>query len=119
MYVFISILILIVCVILGLIVLVQNPKGGGLAANFGSGNQFMGARQTADFLEKASWTLAIVLLVLSLTATMIIPRGNSKNPQNSELQNKIDNVKQPAVDFNAPPMNQTQQSKKQKPATKK
>lgn len=120
MYVFISILILIVCVILGLIVLVQNPKGGGLAANFGSGNQFMGARQTADFLEKASWTLAIALLLLSLTATMIIPRGNNgKELQNSALQNKIDNVKQPAVDFIAPPMKQTPQSNKQKPAGKK
>ncbi len=120
MYIFISILILIVCVILGLIVLVQNPKGGGLAANFGSGNQFMGARQTADFLEKASWTLAVALLLLSLTATMIIPRGNSgKNLPNSELQNKINNVKQPAVDFSAPPMNQTPQSNKKKPATKK
>ncbi len=118
MYVFISILILIVCVILGLIVLVQNPKGGGLAANFGSGNQFMGARQTADFLEKASWTLAIVLLVLSLTATMIIPRGHGKTLQNSELQKKIDNVKEPAVNFNAPPIQATQSSKK-KPATKK
>ncbi|VAW29075.1 hypothetical protein MNBD_BACTEROID07-1538 [hydrothermal vent metagenome] len=120
MYIFISILILIVCVILGLIVLVQNPKGGGLAANFGSGNQFMGARQTADFLEKASWTLAVVLLLLSLTATMIIPRGNSsKDLQNSELQNKIDKVKQPAVDFTAPPMKQTPQSNRKKPATKK
>lgn len=119
MYVFISILILIVCVILGLIVLVQNPKGGGLAANFGSGNQFMGARQTADFLEKATWTLAVVLLLLSLTATMIIPRGNSKNMQNSELQNKIDNVKQPAVDFKAPPMTQTPKSTSKKPSSKK
>ena len=67
MYYFISILILVVSVLLGLIVLVQNPKGGGLAANFaGTGSQFMGARQTADFLEKASWSLAIALLVLSL-----------------------------------------------------
>ncbi len=120
MYIFISILILIVCVILGLIVLVQNPKGGGLAANFGSGNQFMGARQTADFLEKASWTLAVVLLLLSLTATMVIPRGGSgKDLQNSELQNKINNIKQPAVDFNAPPMNQTPKSNNKKPGGRK
>ncbi len=120
MYVFVSILILIVCIILGLIVLVQNPKGGGLAANFGSGNQFMGARQTADFLEKASWTLAIVLLLLSLTATMIIPRGNSsKNMQNSALQNKINNIKQPAVNFNAPPINQMPKNNNKKPAGKK
>ncbi len=119
MYIFISILILIVCILLGLIVLVQNPKGGGLAANFGAGNQFMGARQTADFLEKASWTLAVVLLLLSLSATMIIPRGGAKaNMQDTELQNKINNIKQPAVDFQAPPMQQAPQNNK-KPAKKK
>ena len=108
MYIFVSILILVVCVLLGLIVLVQNPKGGGLAANFSGGNQYMGARQTADFLEKASWGLAIVLLVLSLTATMIIPRntGTAANQQNSELQNKINNAEKPAVNFMAPPVKQ-------------
>ena len=88
MYIFVSILILVISVLLGLIVLVQNPKGGGLAANFtGSGSQFMGVRQTADFLEKATWSLAIALLVLSLTATMIIPRGTeSFGSQDSELK---------------------------------
>jgi preprotein translocase subunit SecG len=120
MYVFISILILIVCILLGLIVLVQNPKGGGLAANFGSGNQFMGARQTADFLEKASWTLAVVLLLLSLTATMVIPRGTAGgNMQDTELQNKINKVKQPTVNFQAPPINQASQNNQQKPKKKK
>ena len=94
MYIFISILILVVSVLLGLIVLVQNPKGGGLAANFtGAGSQFMGVRQTADFLEKASWSLAVALLVLSLTATMIIPRGTeTAGPQDSELKDQINNV---------------------------
>ncbi|MBE0649581.1 MAG: preprotein translocase subunit SecG [Bacteroidales bacterium] len=108
MYVFISILILVICVLLGLIVLVQNPKGGGLAANFSGGTQFMGARQTADFLEKASWGLAIALLVLSLTATMIIPRnsGTTSNQQNSELQNMIDHAKKPEANFMAPPVTQ-------------
>ncbi len=108
MYIFVSILILVVCVLLGLIVLVQNPKGGGLAANFSSGNQYMGARQTADFLEKASWGLAIVLLVLSLTATMIIPRntGTAANQQNSELQNKIEHAQKPTTNFMAPPVRQ-------------
>ena len=78
MYIFISVLILLVCILLGLIVLVQNPKGGGLAANFtGSTSQFMGVRQTADFLEKASWTLAVVLLVLSLSAAAFVPRATA------------------------------------------
>ena len=49
---------IIVCCLLGLIVLVQNSKGGGLVAGMQSSNQFMGVRQTADFLEKSTWTLA-------------------------------------------------------------
>jgi preprotein translocase subunit SecG len=51
-YVLVSVLILIACVLLSLVVLVQNSKGGGLASNFSSSNQFMGVRKTADFLEK-------------------------------------------------------------------
>lgn len=85
-YIFISILILIVCVLLGLIVLIQNPKGGGLSATFGGqGNQFMGARKTADFLEKGTWVLAIALFVLSLLAAYAIPRGNNNAQDATEL----------------------------------
>ncbi len=104
MYIFVSILILLVSGLLGLIVLVQNPKGGGLAANFaGSGSQFMGVRQTADFLEKASWGLAIALLVLSLTASMIIPRHVSEfGVQDTELREQIEQS-QGAPDFQTPP----------------
>ncbi len=65
----ISILIILVCVLLILVVLVQNSKGGGLASSFASSNQVMGVRKTADFLEKATWTLAIALLALSLLST--------------------------------------------------
>ncbi len=86
-YIFISVLILIVCVLLGLIVLVQNPKGGGLSSTFGGqGNQIMGVRKTADFLEKGTWVLSVVLLVLSLIAAYSIPNRQSSNgvPQ-SEL----------------------------------
>ncbi len=106
MYIFVSILILLVSVLLGLIVLVQNPKGGGLAANFtGSGSQFMGVRQTADFLEKASWTLAIALLVLSLSAAMIIPRSTTDlGPQDTELRDQIEQSNQAApIDYQVPP----------------
>ncbi len=65
---FISILIFLVCILLVLIVLVQNPKGGGLASEFSSANQIGGVQRTADFLEKATWTLAIALVVLSLVS---------------------------------------------------
>ena len=106
MYIFISVLILAVSILLGLIVLVQNPKGGGLAANLtGAGSQFMGVRQTADFLEKASWGLAIALLVLSLTATMVIPRDYAVvGGDKSEIMDQVDGINNTApIDFQAPP----------------
>ena len=68
MYILLTILIIIAAVLLILLVLVQNSKGGGLAAGFSSGNQVMGAPKTADFLEKASWTLAAIIIVLSIIA---------------------------------------------------
>lgn len=63
MYVTISVLILIVSFLMMLVVLVQNSKGGGLASNFSSQNQILGVRKTTDFLEKTTWTLAILLVV--------------------------------------------------------
>jgi preprotein translocase subunit SecG len=72
------VLIIIVCILLVLIVLVQNSKGGGLAAGFQSSNQIMGVRRTADFLEKATWTLAGALVVLSILAGSALKGGNEK-----------------------------------------
>lgn len=74
MYPVIVILILIVCLLLAVAVLVQNSKGGGLAANFSAPNQIMGVRKTTETIEKITWGLAIALVVLSLIATIAIPR---------------------------------------------
>lgn len=68
MYIFLTILIIIAAILLTLLVLVQNSKGGGLAAGFASGNQVMGAPKTADFLEKATWTLVALIVVFSIAA---------------------------------------------------
>jgi preprotein translocase subunit SecG len=68
MQVFIFIVIILVCVLLALIVLIQNPKGGGLDSTFSSANQIGGVQRTADFLEKGTWSLAIVLFVLCLAS---------------------------------------------------
>ena len=68
MYIFITILIVIAAILLTLLVLVQNSKGGGLAAGFASGNQVMGAPRTADFLEKATWTLIALIVAFSIAA---------------------------------------------------
>ena len=89
MYIFLVVLILIVCVLLAIVVLVQNSKGGGLAANFSAPNQIMGVRRTADFLEKATWWLAIILVVLSLAATASIPRSHGEDGVQTEVQ--VDN----------------------------
>ena len=67
MYGLFSILILITCALLLLVILVQNPKGGGLASTFGEGNQFMGVKKTSDFLEKSTWTLALALVALNIS----------------------------------------------------
>jgi len=93
MYTLISVLIIIASILLVLIVLVQNSKGGGLASNFSSSNQVMGVKKTADFLEKATWTLAVSLLVLSVLASMTIPRGTTE--EKSRIEQQVDNAVDP------------------------
>jgi preprotein translocase subunit SecG len=99
LYVVISVLIFIVCILLVLVVLVQNSKGGGLASNFSSSNQFMGVRKTADFLEKTTWALAIALLVLSMASIFVIPRSTNNGSVDSELKQQMDNSNTKPVDF--------------------
>ncbi|MED5306914.1 MAG: preprotein translocase subunit SecG [Bacteroidota bacterium] len=77
LYTLFAILIIITCILLILIIMIQNPKGGGLSSAFGGGNQIMGARKTSDFLEKTTWTLAIVLVSLALLSNFSIPRNSS------------------------------------------
>jgi preprotein translocase subunit SecG len=101
-FIFVSVLIIIVCVLLTLVVLVQNSKGGGLASNFSSSNQIMGVRKTADFLEKATWTLAVALLVLSLATIFVIPRSTGTAVKGTELQKQIDE-NSVSTNYQAPP----------------
>ncbi len=90
MYVFISILILIASILLILIVLIQNSKGGGLASGFSSSNQIMGVRKTTDFLEKATWTLAGTVVVLSIVITAFIPETNHE--VQSEIREQVNDA---------------------------
>jgi preprotein translocase subunit SecG len=90
MYGLITGIILFVSILLILIVLVQNPKGGGLSSSFSSSNQFMGVKRTADFVEKATWGFAAALLVLSILAT-IVPR-NTGTQRQSKIQDKLENT---------------------------
>ena len=88
MYTVIAIIIVIASILLTLVVLVQNSKGGGLAANFAAGNQTFGVRQTADFLEKATWTLAIVIIALCILATAFVSTRVSE--VNTNLMEQIE-----------------------------
>ena len=92
MYTIFAILIIITSVLLVLVVLVQNPKGGGLSSSFGGGssNQIMGAKKTTDFLEKATWTLAIALISLSLLSNFAIPRNIDAEVDVIKAQEQID-----------------------------
>lgn len=103
MSIVISILIILVCVLLILVVLVQNSKGGGLASTFASSNQVMGVRKTADFLEKATWTLISSLVVLTLLSGMFNNDGVSKGAQSVTRQQAEENGGAlPAPTSNAP-----------------
>jgi preprotein translocase subunit SecG len=88
MLIIFGILILVASVILGLIILIQNPKGGGLSASFGGiGNQLMGVKRTTDVLEKGTWLFAGIVAVLCLTSAFFIPKAGG-NDQRDRLLNE-------------------------------
>lgn len=71
---FLTIIITLVCIVLMGVVLIQNPKGGGVDSTFGGGaaNQVFGAAKSTDFIEKLTWGLAIALFALCIIATLSI-----------------------------------------------
>ena len=74
MFTFCIIMIVIASILLILAVLVQSPKSG-MAANFGAANQVMGVRESANILEKTTWTLSGLIVALSLIATISMENG--------------------------------------------
>ena len=92
-------LILVASVLIILAVLVQSPKSG-MAANFGASNQVMGVRETSDFLEKFTWTMAVAIVVLSLTATLVMDKGNS----GSQAQDDAKAVQERVLDSQTAPV---------------
>lgn len=107
MYTLFIVLIVIASVILTLLVLVQNSKGGGLASGFSSSNQIMGVRKTTDFLEKSTWTLIAAIVVMSIIASGISKHDSTIN-KTSSISEAAESQKpaadQPIVNFdeNAP-----------------
>lgn len=84
------ILMIAACLGLGFVVLIQNPKGGGLNANVGGlSNNFMGVKQTTDVLEKGTWIFAAVIAVLAMTSTLFLKSGNGGSDSDKGLLNKV------------------------------
>jgi preprotein translocase subunit SecG len=83
MYIALISLTIFVCVLLVLVVLAQNSKGGGLSSQFGGGgtSQLMGVKRTGDLLEKLTWGLAIALMVLSLSSHAMLDTQPTTEPR--------------------------------------
>ena len=88
LFTILTVLVLLASVLVTLIVLLQNGKGGGLASNFAAGNQTFGVRQTADILEKITWGLVAFILVVSVVASFTT--GAKKS--GIDITNKIENA---------------------------
>lgn len=92
---------IIVCILLAFLILIQEPKGGGLTSGFAGSNNIMGVQRTGDFLEKGTWVLIISLMVIVLLINVVIPKGGEKNSEAEEIQKQI-NKSVPAAPMQAP-----------------
>jgi len=115
MYGFVTILIILASILLIIVVLIQNPKGGGLSQSFGGvSSQFFGVRQTTDFIEKSTWGLIIIVGAFCLFTSMFKPKLEVKQgPAQGRLEQMMGKggvVPQSApTQQQAPPQQQTQQ----------
>jgi preprotein translocase subunit SecG len=99
------VLIVVVAFLLIVVVMVQNPKGGGLSSSFGGGGtqQLGGVKKTTDFLDRSTWTLATLLLVLILISNVAINRGGA-NESKAFDENADTAQPLPAATPNAQPL---------------
>jgi preprotein translocase subunit SecG len=114
MLILFGVLVIILSVVLGLIVLIQNPKGGGLSASLGGfSNQLMGVKQTTDVLEKGTWLFAALVGILCIVSPAFIPKDGSANSKNKTLMEgvKPESQQKPAANPNNTQMPGTAQPK--------
>ena len=90
MYTAITILIILTCVLLVLVVLVQNPKGGGISSGIIGSGQVMGVKKTTDFIERLTWGLALSLVILCLIAGLTLPNKDGRG-LGTTMQEQVDN----------------------------
>lgn len=98
---FLIILLIIICVALSIFVLIQNPKGGGLATGSSASNMF-GVQRTGDVLEKGTWILLAVVVVITLSITTIAKTGNGGSTGGSKIEEQLNRTPAPSPIGNAP-----------------
>ena len=120
MYVLFVILIVVAAALMIAIVLIQESKGGGLASNFSSSNQIMGVRKTTDFVEKATWGLAVAMVVISVLCSYVTPTATAQQSamEKPAMENPLANPKT-QQGFGVAPQQQNPTNAKQQPAAAK
>lgn len=99
-----TVFVIIASILVTIVVLLQNSKGGGLASNFAVGNQTFGVRKTADILEKVTWGLVAFIFVVSI-ATTFATGGSGRNEV--DVTKQIENAGTEQVpEFPAAPVQQ-------------
>ena len=91
MYTLLVILIVIAAVLMIGIVLIQESKGGGLSSSFAGYNQVAGVRKTTDFIEKATWSLAAAMVVISIACAWVAPMTTSSQSVMEGIENPVTN----------------------------
>ena len=100
LFIILTVIALIASVLLTLVVLLQNGKGGGLASNFTAGNQTFGVRQTADILEKITWSLVVVIFVITVIASFTTGKSGKSG---EDITNEVENISSSQLpEFEAP-----------------
>ena len=89
LYFLLIVLIVIAAILMVGIVLIQESKGGGLASNFASYNQIGGVRKTTDFIEKATWTLAGLMVVASVACAYVAPKGQGNSSILDQVETNV------------------------------
>jgi preprotein translocase subunit SecG len=112
MITFLIILGILLSVLLVCLILVQNPKGGGLSSGFSSSNNIIGVKRTGDFLENGTWGLAIAIMVIAILVNISGPKTGGAIKTDSKIQEQIDKTAAPSSLPSMPQQNSTDTTKK-------
>ncbi|HTN19371.1 MAG TPA: preprotein translocase subunit SecG [Pelobium sp.] len=112
MITFLIILGILLSILLVGIILIQNPKGGGLSSGFSSSNNIIGVKRTGDFLENGTWGIAIAIMVIAILVNISGPKSGSTIKTDSKIQEQIDKTAAPSSLPSLPQQNNTDTTKK-------